>query len=78
VATDRPKGTGPDPLSAYRRAAIAVFLAIDVFLIAADVLGRLFRDPSFRVDSVVFGMAFGTTLTLLGLEGLSRLFPGPK
>lgn len=68
----------PDPLSGYRRAAIAVFLAVDVFLVLADVGGRLFKDPTFRVDSVVFGMAFGTTLTLLGLEGLSRLFPGSK
>ena len=55
-----------------------MFLAIDVFIVGADVLGRLFRDPDFRVDPVVFGLAFGTTLTLLGLEGFARVFGAPK
>jgi hypothetical protein len=53
-----------------------VFLAINVVLVLGDVLGRLFIDRGFHVDPVVFGLAFGTTLTLLGLEGFARLFPG--
>lgn len=53
-----------------------MFLVIDLFLVGADVLGRLFRDTTFHVDPVVFGLAFGTTLTLLGLEGFAKLFGG--
>lgn len=75
-----PAGRSPhppsDPLAGLRRVAILVFLGIDAFLVIADVLGRLFRDSAFRVDPVVFGLAFGTTLTLLGLEGFARLFGG--
>lgn len=74
--TDDKKRPAPDPLSGLRRSAVAVFLAINVVLVLGDVLGRLFIDRGFHVDPVVFGLAFGTTLTLLGLEGFARLFPG--
>lgn len=81
MTAERPRKPAPptnDPLSAYRRAALVVFLAIDAFLVGADVLGRLFKDNTFHVDPVVFGLAFGTTLTLLGLEGFSRLWGSGK
>ena len=61
-----------DELATARFVAIVVFLAIDVFLVVTDVLGRLFKDSAFHVDTTVFGLAFGATLTLLGLEGFQR------
>jgi len=52
----------------WRRAAVYVFLVIDLVIVAADVGGRLFIRQDFRVDTTLFGLAFGTTITLLGLE----------
>ena len=65
------KGT-PEELSDLRRAAVKVFLALSVLVALVDALGRLFLNPDFHVDSVVFGFIFGTLLALLGLEGLNR------
>lgn len=61
----------------WRRAAIYVFLAIDVLIVGADVGGRLFIRPDFRVDISLFGLAFGTTITLLGLE-MTKFGSGSK
>jgi len=74
----RPEGgtPSPDPLTGYRRAALALFLVIDAFVIGADVLGGYLKD-GYGVDPIIIGLAFGTTLTLLGLEGFSRIFGGP-
>ena len=52
----------------WRRAAVYVFLVIDILIVTADVGGRLFIRSDFRVDTSLFGLAFGTTITLLGLE----------
>jgi hypothetical protein len=66
----------PDPLARERRAAIRVFIALSVAIVLIDTLGRLFKDPSFHIDTIVFGMVFGTLLALLGIEGFSRLLGG--
>lgn len=69
------KGT-PEELGDLRRAAVQVFLALSVLVVVVDVLGRLFLNAEFHVDSVVFGFIFGTLLALLGLEGLNRALGG--
>ena len=60
-------------LDELRGLAIRVFLGLSVGVVLLDSLGRLFRDPAFRIDPLVFGMVFGTLLALLGLEGASKL-----
>lgn len=62
-----------DELDLLRYVAIIVFIVLSVLVVAADVLGRLFKDGGFRVDAVVMGLVFGTLLSLLGLEGVQRL-----
>lgn len=62
-----------DELDLLRYVAIVVFIVLSVLVVAADVLGRLFKDGGFRVDAVVMGLVFGTLLSLLGLEGVQRL-----
>lgn len=69
----RPGAEDDNELRALRRSAIKVFIALSVFLVVIDALGRLFRDPSFRIDAVIAGLVFGTLLSLLGLEGIARL-----
>lgn len=69
------KGT-PEELGDLRRAAVRVFLFLSVLVVVMDILGRLFLDSDFHVDSVVFGFIFGTLLALLGLEGLNRALGG--
>ena len=49
-----------------------------VALVMMDALGRLFRDPAFSINPLVFGMVFGTLLALLGLEGAAKLLGGGK
>lgn len=67
-----------DDLEHLRYIAIVVFLALSILVVAADVLGRLFKDGGFRVDAVVMGLVFGTLLSLLGLEGVQRLLDRDK
>lgn len=62
-----------EELGELRALSIRVFLALSVAMVLLDALGRLFRDPSFRIEPLVFGMVFGTLLALLGLEGASKL-----
>lgn len=63
-----------DPeLEELRHLAVKVFLALSVFVVVIDSLGRLFRDPTFRVDAVVFGFVGGVLLALLGLEAANRI-----
>ena len=62
-----------EELGELRALSIRVFLGLSVSLVLLDALGRLFRDPAFRIDPLVFGMVFGTLLALLGLEGASKL-----
>lgn len=69
------KGT-PAELGDLRRKAVYVFLFLSVLVVVVDVVGRLFLDSDFHVDSVVFGFIFGTLLALLGLEGLNRALGG--
>ena len=71
--TDEPDD---DELQGARQIAIYIFIGINLFLFASDTLGRLFKDSDFHVDTVVFGLAIGGLLTLLGLEGFQRLFGG--
>jgi hypothetical protein len=61
-----------------RTIAIVVFLVIDLFLFVTDTLGRLFKDQTFHVDTLIFGFAIGATLTLLGFAGFERLTGGIK
>jgi|GEM_PF-6171992 len=68
----------PDELADLRRWAVKVFLALSVLIVVVDMAGRLFRDPAFRVDAVVFGLVFGTLLALLGLEGINRALGSGK
>ena len=60
--TDEPKKSGPDPLSDLRRYAVVLFLFLSAFVTILDPLARLFKDAAFRVDPVVFGLVYGTTL----------------
>ena len=62
-----------EELGELRALSIKVFLALSVSMVLLDALGRLFRDPAFRIEPLVFGMVFGTLLALLGLEGASKL-----
>lgn len=68
----------PDELTDLRRWAVKVFLGLSVLVVVVDLAGRLFKDPSFRVDPVVFGLVFGTLLALLGLEGINRALGSGK
>lgn len=68
----------PDELTDLRRWAIKVFIVLSIFVVATDSLGRLFRDPAFRVDAVVFGFVGGVLLALLGLEGINRAMGSGK
>lgn len=77
MADDPHRRRTPDELADLRRWAVKVFLALSVLVVVVDLFGRLFRDPAFRVDPVVFGLVFGTLLALLGLEGINRAL-GPK
>lgn len=70
--TPRKATRTPDELTDLRRWAIKVFIILSVFVVVIDALGRLFRDPSFRVDAVAFGFVGGVLLALLGLEGINR------
>lgn len=67
----------PDPdaedLAGLRLLAIKVFIALSAFLVVVDMVGRLFKDSTFRADPVMLGLVFGTLLSLLGLEGLQRI-----
>lgn len=65
-------------LGELRGLAIRVFLALSVAVVLLDAGGRLFRDPAFRIDPLVFGMVFGTLLALLGLEATNKLLGGGK
>ena len=65
-----------EELGKLRALSIRVFLGLSVAEVALDALGRLFRDPAFRIDPIVFGLVFGTLLALLGLEGASKLLGG--
>ena len=76
--TDEPKKSGPDPLSDLRRYAVVLFLFLSAFVTILDPLARLFKDAAFRVDPVVFGLVYGTTLALLGIEGAAKLLGGNK
>jgi len=71
--SDEQDAQDDDELAGVRVLAIKVFIGLSALLIVGDVLGRLFRDPAFRVDAVVSGLVFGTLLSLLGLEGIQRL-----
>lgn len=66
-----------DELATARLVAIVVFLSIDVFLVVADTLGRLFKDSAFHVDTTMIGLAVGATLTLLGIETFQRFTGKP-
>lgn len=68
----------PDELADLRRWAVKVFLFLSVLVVLVDTFGRLFRDPTFKVDPVVFGLVFGTLLALLGLEGINRVLGAGK
>lgn len=68
----------PDELTDLRRSAIRVFTWLSVFVVSVDLLGRLFRDPTFHVDAVVFGFVGGVLLALLGLEGINRALGSGK
>lgn len=74
----RKAARAPDELTDLRRWAVKVFLALSVLVVVVDLAGRLFKDPSFRVDPVVFGLVFGTLLALLGLEGINRALGSGK
>lgn len=73
----RPART-PDELADLRRWSVKVFLFLSVLVVLVDTFGRLFRDPAFKVDPVVFGLVFGTLLALLGLEGINRVLGSGK
>lgn len=62
-----------DELDRLRYVAIVVFIVLSALVVLGDILGRLFKDGTFRVDAVVMGLVFGTLLSLLGLEGVQRL-----
>ena len=52
-------------------AGVTIFLLI--FLVIADVVGRLYIDPNFHVSEVIFGTLGGILLVLLGLRGLDQV-----
>lgn len=76
--TPRKASRTPDELADLRRWAVKVFLFLSVLVVLVDLFGRLFRDPTFKVDPVVFGLVFGTLLALLGLEGINRVLGSGK
>lgn len=79
MADEKPSPKRQDrELEDLRRLAVKVFIWLSVLLVVVDVLGRLFRDPAFHVDAVVFGLVFGTLLALLGLEATNKLLSGGK
>ena len=71
-------GRDEDDLSDLRLQAVKLFLVLSFFVTVIDPVARLFKDPTFHVDPVVFGMVYGTTLALLGIEGFARLLGGGK
>lgn len=68
-----PEQPDDDELSDLRVQSVRLFMVLSAMVVVVDSLGRLFRDPAFRVDPVVMGMVFGTLLALLGLEVVNRL-----
>jgi small neutral amino acid transporter SnatA (MarC family) len=76
--TPRKATRTPDELTDLRRWAIKVFIILSIFVVVIDALGRLFRDPTFRVDAVTFGFVGGVLLALLGLEGINRALGSGK
>lgn len=73
---NKEKKDPPSELADLRRSAVRVFLVLSIAIVVVDAVGRLFVNPDFHVDSVVFGLVFGTLLALLGLEGLNRALGG--
>lgn len=62
-----------------RLASIVVVLVLLITLVLVDAFGRLFVDPMFHVDPVMFASLLGGLLITLGVEGASRLpWSGPK
>jgi uncharacterized membrane protein len=70
-------GNGDERLLRRVRVAAAVLVSISVvFLVAADVLGRLFIRPDFHASEVMLATMVGALIALLGLEGIARLGKG--
>lgn len=59
-----------DRLDTAQLVAVVVFLSIIIFLVIMDVLGRLFKDGDFHVDTTMFGLVVGGLITMLGLDGV--------
>ena len=60
-----------------RIVTVVVLGALLVFVTAADTLGRLFINPTFHVDQVVWGSLIGAFLISAGVAGVSSLrLPG--
>jgi uncharacterized membrane protein YgaE (UPF0421/DUF939 family) len=65
-------------LKRLRLAAGIVTLSMVVLLVVADVVGRLFIDPSFKVSEILFGTLVGALLAFVGVETLVRLPKKPE
>lgn len=67
--------------AALRRAAAVVMLALVVFLVLADVIGRLVFSGSFEVRDTTIGTILGTLILVLGIRtirnGGPTMSPGP-
>gem|GEM_PF-1887923 len=73
--------TPPDRLIQRLRAvSAAVILALIVFLVVVDAVGRLFITADFRVSEVFLGTLVGALMLVLGIEVASRIprIGGPK
>lgn len=65
-----------DFLAIVRPIAFATITALIVFTVLFDNIGRLFVDPTFHVDAVIFATLVGSWTALLGVEGFRRLRNG--
>lgn len=50
-----------------------VILALIVFLVVIDTIGKIALGPSFNVSDVIFGSLLGAFLLVIGIEVVSRL-----
>ena len=75
----RPAGDERRARTGFRLVAAAVILMLIVFLVVADVIGRLFVRPDFHIGDAAFLALLGALVTLTGVEVAGRLpWAGPK
>jgi len=71
-------GRRPDDAQyqALRKAAAWVLLGLVVFLVNADVFGRLLLDSTFEIRDTMLGAVLGALMLVLGIRAIRN--GGPK